>query len=108
MSRVFANGSGDGDSIPDKIIPKTQKMVLEAALLNTLLYKVQISGKVEQSKEWSSTLPYHLGVVAIEIKVVNFSFLYLEVSRCRAAVLWSVATSICSKYVAFFARQDTT
>ena len=34
MSRVFANGPRDWDSIPGWVIPKTQKMVLDAALLN--------------------------------------------------------------------------
>ena len=33
-------------------------MVLNADLLNTQVYKVRIKGKVEQSWEWSSTLPY--------------------------------------------------
>ena len=41
MSGVFANGPGDRGSIPGRIIPKIQKMVLDAALLNTQLYKVQ-------------------------------------------------------------------
>ena len=36
------------------------------AWLNTQYYKVQIKGKVEQSKEMSSALPLHLSVVAIE------------------------------------------
>ena len=63
MSRVFANGPGDRGSIPGRVIPKTQKMVLVAILLNTQHHKVSIKGKVEQSKEWSSTPP-HLGVVA--------------------------------------------
>ena len=58
MSRVFANGSGDRGSIRGRIIPKTQKMVLDAALINTQHYKVRINGKVLQSREWSSTLPY--------------------------------------------------
>ena len=58
MSRVFANGPGDRGSIPGRVIPKTQKMVLDAALLNTQYYKLRIKGKVEQSREWSSTLPY--------------------------------------------------
>ncbi len=44
MSRVFAYGPGDLGSIPD---PKTQKMVLDVALLNTQQYKVRIKGKVE-------------------------------------------------------------
>ena len=36
----------------------SKKMVLDAALLNTQYYKVRIKGKVEQSREWSSTLLY--------------------------------------------------
>ena len=58
MSRVFANGPGDLGSIPSRVIPKTQKMVLDAALLNIQHCKAEIKGKVEQSREWSSTLPY--------------------------------------------------
>ena len=41
-------------------------MVLDSSLLNTQQYKVRIKGKVEQSRERSSTLPLHLNVVAIE------------------------------------------
>ena len=33
----FANGPGDLGSIPGRVIPKTQKMVLEASLLNTAI-----------------------------------------------------------------------
>ena len=58
MGRVFANGPGDRDSIPGQVIPKTQKMVLDAALLSTQHYKVRIKGEVEQSRERSSALPY--------------------------------------------------
>ena len=35
-------------------------MVLDTTLLNTQHYKVRIKGKVEQSWEWSSALPYTL------------------------------------------------
>ena len=35
-------------------------MVLDAALLSTQHYKVRIKGKVEQSRKWSSALPYTL------------------------------------------------
>ena len=48
---VFANGPGDLGSIPGRVIPKTQKMVLDASLLNTQHYKAWIKGKVEQSRE---------------------------------------------------------
>ena len=58
--RVFANGPGDLGSIPGRVIPKTQKMVLDASLLNTQHYKVRIKGKVEQFRERSSALPYTL------------------------------------------------
>ena len=58
MSRVFANDLGDRSSIPGQVIRKTQKMVLDAASLNTQYYKVRIKSKVEKSREWSSALPY--------------------------------------------------
>ena len=57
MVREFANGPEDQGSIPGRVIPKTQKMVLDAGLLSTQPYKVKIKSKVEQSREWSSDLP---------------------------------------------------
>ena len=57
VGRVFANGPGDRGSIPGRVMPKTQKMVLDASLLNTHQYKVRINGKVKQSRERSSALP---------------------------------------------------
>ncbi len=44
---MFAIGPGDQVSIPGRVIPKTQKMVLDATLLNSQYYKVRIKGKVE-------------------------------------------------------------
>ena len=58
VSRVFTNGPGDMGSVPGRVIPKTLKMVLNTSLLNTQQYKVRIKGKVEQSRERSSALPY--------------------------------------------------
>ena len=58
MSRVLANGPGDVSLIPGRVIPKTLKIVLDTSLLNTQQYKVLIKGKVEQSRERSSALPY--------------------------------------------------
>ena len=49
---------GDPVSIPGWVIPKTLKMVLDTSLLNTQQYKVHIKGKVEQSWERNSALPY--------------------------------------------------
>ena len=67
----------DQGSIPGRVIPKTQKMQLDATLLYTQHYKVGITGKVEQSMEWS------ISVVAIQrgafgspsTKVANFTYL---------------------------------
>ena len=59
MNRVFTNGPWDWGSIPGRVIPKTQKMVLDATLFNTQHYKVKIKGKVEPSREWSSAFPYN-------------------------------------------------
>ena len=54
--RVFANGPGDLGSIPGRVIPKTQKMVLNASLLNTQHYKIRFKGKVAPSlTPWCSS-----------------------------------------------------
>ena len=56
MIRVFAIDLGDWGSISGRVIPKTQKVVLDTSWLNTQHYKVHLKGKVEQSKERSSAL----------------------------------------------------
>ena len=43
MNRVFASGLGDWGSIPGRVIPKTQKMVLDTASLSIQHYKVWIN-----------------------------------------------------------------
>ena len=68
---MFANGAEDLGSIPDRVIPKTLKMVLDNSLLNTQQYKVHIKGKVE-----------HLSVVATE----KWAF-------------WSPLTTVANNYV---------
>ena len=58
VGRCVRQWSGRPGSIPGRIIPKTLKMVLDTSLLSTQQYKVCIEGKVEQSRERSSSLPY--------------------------------------------------
>ena len=78
VGRVFANGQEDLGSIPDRVILKTLKKVLDTSLLNTQHYKVRIKSKEEQSRETNSAL----GVVAFEkgacwsssTMVSNFTF----------------------------------
>ena len=45
MVRMFPNGPGEQGSIPSRVIPKTQKMVLDASLFNIQHYKLRIKGK---------------------------------------------------------------
>ena len=45
MVRVFTNGPGDRASIPRWVIPNTQKMALDASLLNIQYFRVRIKGK---------------------------------------------------------------
>ena len=58
VGRVFANGPADRGSILGRVIPNTLKMVFDTSLLNTQQYRVRIKGKVDQSREKSSALPY--------------------------------------------------
>ena len=82
---MFTNGPGDLGSIPGRVIPKTQKMLLDASLLNTQHYKVRIKGKVEQIREGVAPSP-NFGVVAIEkgafglpsTMVANFTYFFTE------------------------------
>ena len=46
---MFAKGQGDRRSIPSRVIPKSQKIVLDVSLLNTQHYMVRIKGN------WSNT-----------------------------------------------------
>ena len=45
--RMFADGPGDRGSILGRVIPKTQKVVLDTSLLITQHYKVGFKDKVE-------------------------------------------------------------
>ena len=77
--RVFANDPGDLGSIAGRVIPKTQKMVLDASLLNTQHYKVWIKGKVEQSREGVAPSPIEKGAFGLPLTMVaNFTFTYYQ------------------------------
>ena len=67
--------------IPGRVIPKTQKIVLDAALFSTQHYKMRIKGKVDNPGKGVAP-PQHLSVVAIEkgafaspsTKLANFTY----------------------------------
>ena len=84
--RVFANGPGDLGSIPGRVIPKTQEMVLDASLLNTQHYKVRIKGKVEPSREGVAPFPtswcssYRKGSLRVTLDYGRQLYFYLSIS----------------------------
>ena len=41
MVRVFANGPGDRGSIPGRVIPQAQKMVLDASLTLSIMIRIK-------------------------------------------------------------------
>ena len=57
MVRVSISGLGDLGSILGWVIPKTQKMILDASLLNTQHYKVWIKGKWNNSGKSVAPFP---------------------------------------------------
>ena len=57
MVRVFANDSGNQGSII-RVIPKTQKMILDDSLLNTQHYELWIKGKGTNLEEEVALFPY--------------------------------------------------
>ena len=71
MVKVFANGTGDRGSIPGGVRPKTQKMVLNASLINTQHHDIRIKSK------WSNP---GKGVVLIAIERGAFGWLSKIVS----------------------------
>ena len=86
--RVFANGPGDLGSIPGRVIPKTQKMVLDASLLNTQHYKVRIKGKVGQSREGVAPSPtpwcssYRKGSLQVTLDYGRQLYLFILARVC--------------------------
>ena len=51
MIRVFVKSLGDQGSILGRVIPKIQKIALDASLLNPQHYKVQVKGKWSNPKK---------------------------------------------------------
>ena len=101
---MFVNGPGDQGSIPGWVITKSQNMVLDATLLSTQHYKVRIKGKVEQSREWSSVIPYTLVWQLLKIEPLShpwqiwlfYLLIYAKLSLCLyAKITKSTAWNFC-------------
>ena len=105
--RVFSNGPGDLGSIPGQVIPKTQKMVLDASLLNTQHYKVRIKGKVEPSREGVAPSPtpwcssYRKGSLRVTLgygRQLYFTFYFYlnkkKLKRIKNMYIYSLAREV--------------
>ena len=82
---------------PGRVIPKTQKMVLDASLLNTQHYKVRIKGKVEQSREGVAPSPtpwcssYQKGSLRVILDYGRqlYSYLHLNSVLMLKWIVWN-------------------
>ena len=72
MVRVFAKSPGDLGSIPGRVIPKTQKLVLYDSLLNIQHNKVLIKGNVVNPGKGvaSSSTPWCSSYRKVTLRVV--------------------------------------
>ena len=96
MVRVLTNAQGDLGSIPGRVKPMTQKMVLDTTLLNIQHYKVQINGKVEQTSESILTFicywnlgSFGGGLLGGDIHFIFFFFFFLSQNEEEAFELRS-------------------
>ena len=87
-------------------------MVLDASLLNTQQYKVRIKGKVEQSREKSSALPYTYRKGSLRVTLDYGRLLYLYIYRTlNTSKIWQkvniLGMSNRFKFIVFFLRDYT-
>ena len=84
LVRVFANGLGDLGSIPCQVIPKTQKMMLDAALtLSTIRHRSRVKwrnpgkGVAPSPTPWCSS--YRKGSLQKTLEYSRLTSNYLDV-----------------------------
>ena len=79
MVRLFTNSPGDRGSISCQVISKTQKMVFDAFLFNTLHYKVQIKGKWSNPGKGVATspTPWHSSYWKGSLWLLSLTLLFL-------------------------------
>ena len=63
-------------------------MVLDISLLNIQQYKVRIKGKVEQSRERSSGLPYTFWSSSTTVANFTFTYIYIYIYVCEYTYIY--------------------
>ena len=85
MVRVFANSLRDLSSIPDRVIPNTKKMVLDAPMLKIQYYKVRTKVRCSNQGEkidpsltpWCSS--YRKGGLRVTLDYGRQLYLYIHI-----------------------------
>ena len=98
--RVFANGPRDLGSIPGRVIPKTQKMLLDAILLNTQDYKVRVKWSNPGKGVSPSPTPWCSSYRKGSFRVANFLLLYFIIAYTLLVLnrnTWN--HTICANYL---------
>ena len=91
---TLANGSGDLDSIPGCVIPKTLKMVLDTSLLNTQQYKVLSRVKWSNPGKGVAASPaprcssYWKGSLPVTLDYGRQLYLYCQVFVVVGVIIW--------------------
>ena len=104
---MFANGPGDWGSVSGWVIPKIKKMVLDASLLNTQHYKVQIKDKWSNPGKGVAACPipwccrYWRGSFQVVLNCgwptyiyIRFIYLMLWKFVCNSWISWSFYKTI--------------
>ena len=100
-SRVFSNGPGDQGSIPGRVIPKCQKMVLDAALLNNLHYKVKYSnpGNEVASSPTPRCSRYRKGSPRVTTVANLYIYIYIYIPYFSLFLSFALSLSLSSLFL---------
>ena len=96
----FTNDPADRSSILGRVIPKTQKMILGASLLNSQYYKVRIKGKWNNPSKVVDHHHHHHIVLAARISLTLFRHSSLSfIALGRSSGQQPVSSHSCWMYV---------
>ena len=93
MVRMFANGPGNRDSVPARVMPKTQKRILDASFLSNQYYKVLIKSKCSNPGKAEAHFPPT--VVAIEKRTFGSPSNTVDQLSCKLYQYLYIYPSIC-------------
>ena len=103
VGKVFTNGLGDQGSVPGRVVPKTQAMVFDAALLNTQHYKVRI--RVKWSIPGKSVMPAYYWKRSLRVALVYghqlYFYIYIYILICIYTCIYIYMYTLICIYIYF-------